>query len=194
MRPNLKFDVTIDGDTLAGTPGAGVLPASKVTGARAVALKAVLPEAAAELTGDDTVGAYAFIDMHVPPGGGPEPHAHGFEEMFYVLEGEIDVFFDDECITAGASAAVNIPAWAPHMFKNLNTVPARLFTVVATAGLEAMFAEIGKQVETRVTLAPSLTQAEQAAVGKDMPAITERYRAHLLPRDTFDHLMPHPPA
>jgi quercetin dioxygenase-like cupin family protein len=26
------------------------------------------------------------IDMHVPPGGGPPPHRHDFEEMFTVLE------------------------------------------------------------------------------------------------------------
>ena len=34
MRLNLTFDVTIDGDTLTGTPKAGMLPASKVAGRR----------------------------------------------------------------------------------------------------------------------------------------------------------------
>ncbi len=34
MRLNLKFDVTITGDTLTGTSKAGLLPASKVTGTR----------------------------------------------------------------------------------------------------------------------------------------------------------------
>lgn len=34
MRLNLKFDVTIEGDTLTGTSKAGKLPASKVTGTR----------------------------------------------------------------------------------------------------------------------------------------------------------------
>ena len=32
--PDLAFDVTVDGDTLAGTSRAGRLPASKVTGLR----------------------------------------------------------------------------------------------------------------------------------------------------------------
>lgn len=36
MRLHLTFDVTIDGDTLTGTAKAGVLPASKVTGTRAM--------------------------------------------------------------------------------------------------------------------------------------------------------------
>ncbi len=35
VRPNLKFDVTIDGDTLTETAKAGMLPASKVAGTRA---------------------------------------------------------------------------------------------------------------------------------------------------------------
>ena len=40
------------------------------------------------VTGRDTEGKYTLIDMHVPPGGGPPPHRHDFEEMFTVLDGE----------------------------------------------------------------------------------------------------------
>jgi|SRR5215831_18861129 len=45
------------------------------------------------LTGKDTAGRYCLIDMHVPPCGGPAPHRHDFEEMFTILEGEIEVTF-----------------------------------------------------------------------------------------------------
>ena len=38
--------------------------------------------------GADTAGRYTLIDMHVPPGGGPPPHRHDFEEMFTILDGE----------------------------------------------------------------------------------------------------------
>ena len=44
------------------------------------------------LTGDDTNGRFCLIDMHVPPGGGPPPHRHDFEETFVILEGELDEF------------------------------------------------------------------------------------------------------
>lgn len=141
------------------------------------------------LTGADTANKYAFIDMHIPPGGGPMPHAHEFEEMFYVVEGEVEVFCHNERTTAKAFAAVNIPGWAPHMFKNLGTVPARLLSVVADAGLEVEFAEIGKPVATRVTPPPPASPAEQAAMKKKMPEIAKRYHARVLPPDTFDHLM-----
>lgn len=40
MRLNLAFDVTVAGDTLAGTSRAGRLPASEVTGLRRTAAPA----------------------------------------------------------------------------------------------------------------------------------------------------------
>jgi hypothetical protein len=44
------------------------------------------------ISGKDTGGAYAVIDMLIPPGGGPGPHAHsGFGETFHVLDGEIEL-------------------------------------------------------------------------------------------------------
>jgi quercetin dioxygenase-like cupin family protein len=42
------------------------------------------------VAGKDTNGRYSLIDMHIPPGGGPPPHRHDFEEMFTILEGEIE--------------------------------------------------------------------------------------------------------
>ena len=45
------------------------------------------------VAGQDTAGKYTLIDMHVPPGGGPPPHRHDFEEMFTVLSGEVRVTF-----------------------------------------------------------------------------------------------------
>ena len=45
------------------------------------------------VSGQDTAGRYTLIDMHVPPGGGPPPHRHDFEEMFTILDGEIELTF-----------------------------------------------------------------------------------------------------
>jgi len=39
------------------------------------------------LTGEQTAGRFCVIDMHIPPGGGPPPHRHDFEETFILLEG-----------------------------------------------------------------------------------------------------------
>jgi mannose-6-phosphate isomerase-like protein (cupin superfamily) len=142
------------------------------------------------LKGKDTAGAYAFIDMHVPPGGGPVPHAHEFEEMFYVVEGEVAVFCHDSRTNMVAGMAVNIPGWAPHVFKNMSpVVPSRLFCVVSKAGLEEQFVEIGAPVATRTTPPPRVDPAKMDELMKQLPAIAERYHTRILLPDTFDHLM-----
>lgn len=172
-------------------------PPSTTTRPLAVSLPAKRPNYAVGsdtysfiLTGKDTAGSFAFIDMHIPPGGGPMPHAHEFEEMFYVVEGEVEVFCHDARATASASAAVNIPGWAPHMFKNLSpVVPARLLCAVVKAGLEEEFAEIGQPVATRTTPPPPVSKEQKAKLAKQMPEITKRYHARVLPPNTFDHLM-----
>jgi mannose-6-phosphate isomerase-like protein (cupin superfamily) len=82
------------------------------------------------LGGTDTDDKFSFMDMLIPPGGGPMPHAHECEEMFYVVEGEVAVFCHDRRTLATTGSAVNIPGWAPHVFHNLSTVPARLFCML----------------------------------------------------------------
>ena len=47
------------------------------------------------LSGEQTAGRFAMLDMLIPPGGGPPPHRHDFEECFRVLEGSIEVHVGD---------------------------------------------------------------------------------------------------
>ena len=54
------------------------------------------------VAGKDTAGRYSLIDMHIPPRGGPPPHRHDFEEMFSVLEGEIEFTFRGKKIVVRA--------------------------------------------------------------------------------------------
>ena len=70
------------------------------------------------VAGHDTAGKYTLIDMHVPPGGGPPPHRHDFEEMFTVLDGEVQVTFRGQTLIARAGETINVPANAPHAFTN----------------------------------------------------------------------------
>ena len=38
------------------------------------------------VSGEQTNGRFCVIDMYVPPGGGPGPHRHDFEETFILLD------------------------------------------------------------------------------------------------------------
>ncbi|WP_198961538.1 nitroreductase/quinone reductase family protein [Pseudonocardia sp. MH-G8] len=61
------------------------------------------------VSGEDTAGAYTLIDMLVPEGGGPPPHRHDFEEMFAVLDGEIEVDLRGVTSTARKGDVINVP-------------------------------------------------------------------------------------
>lgn len=113
------------------------------------------------LTGADTNGRYGLIDMHIPPGGGPKPHRHDFEEMFHLLDGEIEFTFRGEKITVRAGETINIPARAPHFFQNASGRDARMLCMVTPAGLEEYFSRWGQQLPDRTTL-PALSDREAA--------------------------------
>jgi hypothetical protein len=41
---------------------------------------------------EQTDGAYALIDMLIPPKGGPVPHSHvTFQKAFYIIDGELPI-------------------------------------------------------------------------------------------------------
>ena len=112
-------------------------------------------------TGEDTNGKYALWEAIVPPGGGPPPHVHSREEEgFYVLEGEITIFIDDQRLIASAGMFANLPVGTPHSFKNESAKPARMLISVAPAGLEQMFFEVGVPVTPGATTAAPPTKEE----------------------------------
>lgn len=132
------------------------------------------------LTGVDTGGRYCLIDMHVPPGGGPPPHRHDFEEMFTVLDGEIELTFRGERIKASAGTTVNIPANAPHRFENASDRPARLLCMCAPAGQEEFFLEVGTPVASRTAPPPELSKDEQEERGNKALTLAAKYRTEML--------------
>lgn len=132
------------------------------------------------LSGKDTAGRYCLIDMHIPPGGGPPPHRHDFEESFAVLEGEIQAIFRDEHLTVRAGEVINIPANAPHQFQNKSKQPVRVLCVCSPAGQEEFFQELGVPVATRTTPPPPLDPAQQQASKAETEALALKYKTELL--------------
>src|SRR5882724_3989485 len=132
------------------------------------------------LAGKDTAGRYCLIDMHVPPGGGPPPHRHNFEEMFTVLEGEIEVTFRGVKSVVRAGETANIPANAPHQFRNASKQPARLLCVCSPAGQDEYFMAVGIPVASRMSPPPKLDDAAQAALKAKAEALASKYRTEFL--------------
>jgi quercetin dioxygenase-like cupin family protein len=133
------------------------------------------------LNGKDTAGRFCLIDMHVPPGGGPPPHRHDFEESFIVLEGEIEATFRGAKSLFAAGKTINIPANAPHQFRNSSTQPARLLCICSPAGQEEFFALVGVLVATRTTPPPKLDEKAEAEFRAKAAALAPQYKTEFLP-------------
>ena len=132
------------------------------------------------LSGKDTAGRYCLIDMHIPPGGGPPPHRHDFEESFTMLEGEIEAVFRDQHLTVRAGQVINIPANAPHQFQNKSEQAARILCLCSPAGQEEFFQELGVRVATRTAPPPPLDSSQQQELKAKTEALAPKYNTELL--------------
>lgn len=132
------------------------------------------------VTGKETGGRYSLIDMLVPPGGGPPPHRHDFEEMFTILDGEIELTFRGGTFRASAGSTVNVPANAPHAFRNVSDKPARVLCMCTPAGQEEFFMAVGDPVGSRTAPPPKLSDAERAERMQRAKSLSASYRTQLL--------------
>jgi quercetin dioxygenase-like cupin family protein len=131
------------------------------------------------VSGAQTAGRYCLIDMIVPDGGGPPPHRHDFEEMFTLLEGELAFTFRGETKTVRAGSTVNIPANAPHVFKNTSGSTARILCMCTPAGQEEFFVAVGDPLASRISPPPKLDKAGMEERMKKAKALAPKYRTEL---------------
>lgn len=137
------------------------------------------------LTGKETDGAFALVDMLIPPGGGPGPHAHAnFQESFYVMEGEITVRSESGTYIARKGSTVTIPkGGAIHSFKNETESLAHVLCMVVPSGLEEFFQEAGEPAEYGKFLPlPDMNEAFM----KKMETLAKKFDQELFPPDYFD--------
>jgi quercetin dioxygenase-like cupin family protein len=96
------------------------------------------------VVGSQTGGRYAIWEALVPPGGGPPLHIHSREsEGFYILSGELTITVDERRFVASPGAYFHLEPGTKHGFKNESGAPARMLILVAPAGLENYFLEVG---------------------------------------------------
>jgi quercetin dioxygenase-like cupin family protein len=134
---------------------------------------------------EQTNGAYALIDMLIPPKGGPGPHSHTtFQEAFYIMDGKIRVITKEKTYTATKGSYVNIPFNGPvHKFTNRTDKSAHILCLTTPAGMEKMFEKIGKPVAADTFLPPPQMTPEEL---KRLQSIAEKYGQKLYPPDYLD--------
>ena len=96
-------------------------------------------------------GAFTLSIMFVPPGQGNAAHTHEVEEVFFILDGKVKVFFEDgagrrEETVLGRWDCVSAPAGVLHGFENVGLEPAYLQVMLGRARPDLMtYADPGLQ-------------------------------------------------
>lgn len=112
-----------------------------------------------KVTGEQTDGQYAFVEVGVAPQAGTPPHIHRTEhEAFYVLAGEVMFVHANGMQRVTAGGFVHIPAGAMHAYKNETDTPARMLVLLTPAGFEQFLMAIGTPMADAPT-PPAVTSA-----------------------------------
>jgi len=95
----------------------------------------------------DQVGV---VEGVLPPGGGFQlPHWHeDLDEVFYVLEGDVEFLLDGQWRQVGPGATVFVPAGAVHAFRNAGERTARQL-VIGLPEVAELIAELGEHPRER---------------------------------------------
>jgi quercetin dioxygenase-like cupin family protein len=85
-------------------------------------------------TGDETGGRIALMEYRSRPGNEPPPHIHEWEnELYYVLEGNVDFYNGDQLLAAGPGDTVSLPQGDAHTF-TVRTPSVRMLILVQATG------------------------------------------------------------
>jgi quercetin dioxygenase-like cupin family protein len=116
-----------------------------------------------KVTGADSGGALAALEVTIPPRTLVKPHNHSREDEYtVVLAGTVGARVGDRVVEAGPGASMVKPRGIPHAMWNTGPDPARVLEVLSPAGLEDYFVE----------LAPVL---REHAPPTEYDAVAERY-------------------
>lgn len=98
-----------------------------------------------KLTGEDTNGQFTLIEEENVPGTMIPMHVHEHEdEVFKVLEGQMELTVGDQTTVLSAGDLAFGPRGVPHSWKIVGEQKARVILSVFPAGIERMFEELAQ--------------------------------------------------
>jgi quercetin dioxygenase-like cupin family protein len=105
----------------------------------------VVGEKITVLASKDKAKQYEIFLQEGPPGSGPPPHSHGWDEAFFVLGGEIEFGFGDEVMTAKAGTLVHLPAGTTHWFR-FGPNGGKMLSMTGAGNASQLFTEIDREL------------------------------------------------
>jgi quercetin dioxygenase-like cupin family protein len=97
--------------------------------------------------GADTGGELTVLEQVVAPGAASALHRHAYQEVFYLLEGELEFtgVENGERVTfpVDAGGTVHAASGVAHGYRNTGIVPARFLAIIQPSGADRFFEEVG---------------------------------------------------
>jgi quercetin dioxygenase-like cupin family protein len=119
------------------------------------------------ISGEQTDGNFALMEIFVVPGGGPPLHVHSREsETFHVIDGEATFTLGEHTVRTVPGTTVHVPPNLPHAFRSEGTTALRMVMVIAPAGLERLFAEVGVSGRADDPVPPRMPPLDAPAVAR----------------------------
>jgi quercetin dioxygenase-like cupin family protein len=97
------------------------------------------------LRGEEAGGQVSVTEIVVAPHAGPPLHTHDFDEVFYMLEGELIFQVEEALSTKRAGEMSFAPRNVPHALANHSDAPARYVLVCTPAGFERHWARVAAE-------------------------------------------------
>ncbi|MBW4442380.1 MAG: cupin domain-containing protein [Plectolyngbya sp. WJT66-NPBG17] len=96
-----------------------------------------------KVTGKNTHGHFGLFEFTMEPGtNGASPHIHKeLTEIFYVIEGEVELLLDQRTITAAPGAVMVVPENTAHGFSNPGLVRSKLLILFCPADSREQYFE-----------------------------------------------------
>jgi len=93
-----------------------------------------------KLEGEHTAGRLCLGLAVTPPGVGPPPHVHHTDdELFIVVEGQLEVWSDAGWTPAPAGSVIYLPRGSRHTFRNAGATPSRHWVLTTPSGFDEFY-------------------------------------------------------
>ncbi|WP_026730852.1 cupin domain-containing protein [Fischerella sp. PCC 9605] len=130
-----------------------------------------------KVTGKDTNGHFGLFEFVMEPGTeGASPHLHKqLTEMFYVVDGEVELLLDRRKVIASPGTFMLVPENTPHGFSNPGHKPATLLIMFCPAdSREKYFQGLAE-----------LTKDHRQPTKEELIELMQRFDQYLIPDPTI---------
>jgi len=118
----------------------------------------------------DSNGAFSLLEAVLVPGNEPPPHVHTREdELFYVLEGDFDVYVGEEAFNVSTNQCIFLPKFRPHALV-IRPPRLRVLILYTPGGLEEAFSKMSLPAQNLEPPTEALTYSQS-----DLEQTTRRF-------------------